>query len=71
MENCNPKLLPCDINAPKVDQIPESEPLTDKQKYQEIVGGVIYLSCGTRPDLIYAMLLTNCHNVCHHLQMLI
>lgn len=33
----------------------EDDPLTDKYKYQSIIGSLIYLTTVTRPDISYAV----------------
>ena len=56
MADCKPKLIPCDVNIPKIDES-DSETLNDseKRRYQEIVGSLIYLMTGTRPDISYVV----------------
>ena len=54
MADCNKKLIPCDVNSPKIDDS-ESEPLEDRRLFQEIVGSLIYLMTGTRPDICYVV----------------
>ena len=55
MEHCNPKLVPCDINAAKIDHIEDSQILDDIRGYREIVGSLIYLMTCTRPDICYVV----------------
>ena len=54
MNDCNKKLIPCDGDAFKT-AYSDSSFLEDKQKYQEIVGSLIYLMTGTRPDICYVV----------------
>ena len=53
MSNCKPKSLPCDasINAMNND----SQELDDPRLYREIIGSLIYIMVGARPDLCYAV----------------
>ena len=43
MEKCNVKLVPCDINAAKIDNIEYSHILDDKRGYKEILGRYLNL----------------------------
>ena len=53
MSNCRPKTFPCDasINAMNND----SQELDDPRLYREIIGSLIYIMVGTRPDLCYVV----------------
>ena len=53
MSDCKPKAVPCDLSVNKM--IDESEQLIDARLYREIVGSLIYVMTGTRPDLCYVV----------------
>ena len=52
MTDCTPRSLPCD---PSVYALLEkdSEPLENPRQYQELIGSLIYLMTGTRPDIAF------------------
>ena len=52
MSNCKPKPTPCVLGIEKVSNI-KSPKLSDPRRYREIVGSLIYVMTGTRPDLCY------------------
>jgi hypothetical protein len=52
MTDCNPAHIPMETS---IDLTASSTPLEDVQKYQEVVGSLIYLTTCTRPDLSYAV----------------
>ena len=54
MENCVPKATPCDSNANKI-RTDDSLELADPKLYREMIGSLIYVMTGTRPDLCYAI----------------
>ena len=51
MQNCKPKCTPSEMNINKQNK----EPLDECQHriYRQIVGGLIYIMCSTRPDLAF------------------
>ncbi len=51
MENCKPNTVPLKPGKPTEEQGKEG----DKKLYQEIIGSLIYLAYGTRPDIAYAV----------------
>lgn len=53
MQNCNPVGTPVDHNQ-RFHRITEKEPQADTTQYQQILGSIMYLVTGTRPDLAYA-----------------
>lgn len=54
MEDCTPKATPCDLNANKI-KCEDSSEMVDPKLYREIVGSLIYVMTGTRPDLCYVI----------------
>lgn len=52
MHDCNPKAIPCDLTVNKLISDNSTE-LADPRLYREIVGSLIYVMTGTRPDLSY------------------
>ena len=54
MTDCTPRKLPCDPNFANTTSI-DSKPLPDAKLYQEIVGSLIYVMTGTRPDISYVV----------------
>jgi hypothetical protein len=54
MTDCNPKLIPCDLSVAKIISR-DSKELCDTRLYREIVGSLIYVMTGTRPDLSYVV----------------
>lgn len=54
MHNANPVATPVDVNNKLVKATEEEDPV-DRQLYQSAVGGLLYLSVATRPDITYAV----------------
>ena len=52
MSDCKPKPTPCVLGIEKVSNI-KSPKLSDPRIYRGIVGSLIYVMTGTRPDLCY------------------
>ena len=52
MSDCKPKPTPCVLRIEKVSNT-KSPKLSDPRIYREIVGSLIYVMTGTRPDLCY------------------
>ena len=52
MENCKPRLLPSALDIKKTFQ-KESPVYKDPTKYRELIGSLIYLMTGTRPDICH------------------
>ena len=53
MSDCKPKSLPCDASINTMTK--DSEELDDPRLYREIIGSLIYIMVGTRPDLCYVV----------------
>ena len=60
MSDCKSKSAPCDLAANKIRE-DDSTPLPDARMYREIVGSLIYLMTGTRPDICYVVTLLSQH----------
>ena len=52
MSDCKPKAIPCVLGTEKVSNV-KSPKLSDPKIYSGIVGSLIYVMTGTRPDLCY------------------
>ncbi|KAF2349911.1 Reverse transcriptase RNA-dependent DNA polymerase [Trinorchestia longiramus] len=61
MSDCNPKSIPCDPSANKLDVSSDSKNLCDPKLFREIVGSLIYLMTCTRPDICYVVTLLSQH----------
>ncbi|KAF2354003.1 Reverse transcriptase RNA-dependent DNA polymerase [Trinorchestia longiramus] len=61
MSDCNPKSIPCDPSAYKLDVSSDSKNLFDPKLFREIVGSLIYLMTCTRPDICYVVTLLSQH----------
>ena len=59
MENCKPKNTPSEMDVNKQN----NEPLDESQHkiYRQIVGGLIYIMCSTRPDLAFIVTILSQH----------
>lgn len=55
MDNCNPVDVPVDPHVKLTKTLPNSPQSPSAVKYQSIVGGIMYLMLGSRPDLAYAI----------------
>ena len=53
MTDCKPKSIPCDSNINSINE--DSQELADPRLYRVIVGSLIYVMVGTRPDICYAV----------------
>ncbi|KAF2351392.1 Zinc finger C2CH-type [Trinorchestia longiramus] len=62
MSDCNPKSIPCDPSANKLDVSSDSKNLCDPKLFREIVGSLIYLMTCTRPDICYVVTLLSQHS---------
>jgi len=54
MMSCNPITLPLDPNH-KLRKYQEGDNIADISLYQQIIGSLMYLVIGTRPDLAFAI----------------
>ena len=54
MSDCHPVKIPCDSSFRNVSSVNSSE-LADPTLYREIVGSLIYIMVGTRPDLSHTV----------------
>ena len=54
MTESNPKAIPCDLSVNKFN-LSDSTELEDPRLYRKMVGSLIYIMIGTRPDLSYAV----------------
>jgi hypothetical protein len=54
MTDCNPTVLPIDRNTTLKRSMPD-EVVKDIQVYQSMIGSIMYLVTGTRPDLTFAI----------------
>ena len=52
INDCKPKSVPCDLSTTNISSMISKE-LTDVRLYREIIGSLIYIMTGTRPDLCY------------------
>ena len=55
MSDCKPKSTPCDLGVEKECEYVNSRELDDPRLYRAIVGSLIYVMTGTRPDLRYVV----------------
>ena len=60
MSDCKSKPTPCDLGANKIRD-DDSTQLPDPRLYRGIVGSLIYVMTGTRPDLCYVVTLLSQH----------
>ena len=54
MDTCNPVILPLNPNQ-KLVKAEEGNDLADVSLYQQIIGSIMYLVIGTRPDLAFTI----------------
>jgi len=54
MDTCNPVILPLNPNQ-KLVKAEEGNNLADVSLYQQIIGSIMYLVIGTRPDLAFTI----------------
>ena len=55
MSDCKPKSTPCDLGVEKECEYVNSQKLGDPKLYRAILGSLIYVMTGTRPDLCYVV----------------
>ena len=53
-DNCKPVSTPADLSS-NLEKAADDSDLFDVEKYQSAVGGLLYLSSRTRPDITYAV----------------
>ena len=56
MTDCKPRSIPCDPSIYALLREP-SEPLQNVTKFRELIGSLMYLMTGTRPDICYVVTL--------------
>jgi len=54
MTSCNPVTLPLDPNS-KLRKFQDGDNIADATLYQQIIGSLMYLVIGTRPDLAFTV----------------
>ena len=54
MQNCNPISMPLDTSV-KLTKATDIDPLADSKEYASIVGGLMFATCVTRPDIMCAV----------------
>jgi hypothetical protein len=54
MQDCKPKAIPCDPSMRDLKQS-DSEILDDPTLFRQMVGSLIYIMTGTRPDISYCV----------------
>ena len=54
MQDCKPTNTPLPIKS-ATNQVQDDKPLQDINKYQQIIGSLIFISNSTRPDIAYAV----------------
>ena len=60
MADCKPKPTPCEIGVNRI-RYDDSTELANSKLYREIVGSLIYIMTGTRPDLSYIVTMLSQH----------
>ena len=55
-QNCKPRSLPCDPSIYEMLQA-KSPKFENPTEYRELIGSLIYLMCGTRPDIAFIVTL--------------
>jgi len=56
LENCKPTCTPLPAGYSPLKNEEQCKP-TEHSYYQQIIGSLLYLALGTRPDIIYAVIL--------------
>ena len=54
MSECKPKTLPCDLSINNLIENGSKE-LADANLYRQMIGSLIYVMTGTRPDLCFVV----------------
>lgn len=54
MQDCKPITTPVDVSS-KLSKTSDEDECVDQHKYQSVIGSLMYLSVGTRPDISFAV----------------
>ena len=63
LTECNTNVIPMKAGSAIEMTEPDDDEETDLRTYQRLVGKLIYLACGTRPDIVFVVGQLSKHNV--------